>query len=114
MRPKGWEIQIRDILHAAQKIVLHTHEMTFDQFERDEWTVDAVLRNLTVIGEAARHVSDEICAQYPEIQWQDIRDMRNIVVHEYFGVDLSVVWLTIKQDLPGLIAKLEPLLKSDV
>ena len=113
MRPKGWEMRIRDILHAAQKILLHTQEMTFDQFARDEWTVDAVLRNLTVIGEAARHVPDEICAQYPEIQWQDIRDMRNIVVHEYFGVDLSVVWLTIKQDLPGLIAEIEPLLKSE-
>jgi uncharacterized protein with HEPN domain len=102
----------RYILHAAQKIVFHTQEMTFEQFERNEWTVDAVLRNLTVIGEAARHVPDEICALYPEIQWQDIRDMRNIVVHEYFGVDLSVVWLTIKQDLPGLIVKLEQLLKS--
>ena len=111
MRPKGWEIRIRDILHAAQKIVLHTQEMTFDQLARDEWTVDAVLRNLTVIGEAARHVPDEICAQHPEIQWQDIRDMRNIVVHGYFGVDLSVVWLTIKQDLPGLTAKIKPLLK---
>ena len=111
MPPNGWEIRIHDILHAARKIILHTQEMTFNQFAEDEWTVDAVLRNLTIIGEAARYVPDDICAQYPEVQWQDIRDMRNIVVHEYFGVDLAIVWLTIKQDLPTLIARLEPLLK---
>lgn len=110
---KGWEIRIRDIVYAAQKIILHTQEMTFDQFAGDEWTVDAVLRNLTVIGEAARHVPDKICAEHPEVQWQDIRDMRNIVVHEYFGVDLSIVWSTIKEDLPTLITKLKPLLKSE-
>jgi uncharacterized protein with HEPN domain len=113
MRHREWQIRIRDILHAAQKTILHTQTMAFDQFAKDEWIVDAVLRNLTVIGEAARHIPDEICVQYHEIPWQDIRDMRNIVVHEYFGVDLAMVWLTVTQDLPALVAKLEPLLKSD-
>ena len=106
-------MRIRDIVCAAQKIILHTQEMTFNQFAGDEWTVDAVLRNLTVIGEAARHGPDEICAKDHDVQWQDIRDMRNIVVHDYFGVDLSIVCSTIKQDLPTLIAKLKPLLQLE-
>lgn len=57
-----------------------------------------------------RHIPEEIRTQHPEISWEDMRDMRNIVVHEYFGVDLSVVWRTIQEDLPSLIVKLETLL----
>jgi len=74
--------------------------------------VDAVLRNLTVIGEAARHVPDEVVATHPDLPWSEMRDMRNIVVHEYFGVDPAIIWRTIREDLPPLVPQLESLLRD--
>jgi hypothetical protein len=94
-------------------VVAQTAGISLEGFAADEWSLDAVLRNLTVIGEAASHVPDEMCAWHPEIPWQDMRDMRNIVVHECFGVDLDVVWRTIQEDLPALISLLEPLVEEE-
>ena len=113
MRPRDWRIRIQDIVDAARKIIVHTGAMDFEAFEGDEWSIDAALRNLTVIGEAAARIPDEVCAQYPEVPWRDMRDMRNIVVHEYFGVDLTIVWSTIREDLPALIPQLEEILQGN-
>lgn len=113
MPRRDWSIRIQDILHAARKVIEHVKELDFDGFAADDWTVDAVLRNFTVIGEAARHVPDAICQKYPNVPWQDMRDMRNIVVHEYFRIDLTVVWNTIQEDLPALIPRLEEVLKEE-
>ena len=113
MPHRDWRIRVSDALQAAEKIISHTSGLSRDQFAADEWTVDAVLRNLTVIGEAARYMPDDILSKYSDIPWQDIRDMRNIVVHEYFGVDLSIIWRTIQEDLPPLVPKLKDLLAQD-
>lgn len=112
MPHRDWIIRVQDILKAAGKIVSHTEGLDFEAFTEDEWTIDGVLRNFTVIGEAARQVPDEIAEKHPEVPWVDMRDMRNIVVHEYFGVDLSVVWRTIRKDLPVLIAQLEAIINE--
>ena len=89
-----------------------TSELDFDAFSADEWVLDAVLHNLTVIGEAARHLPDSFCDSHPEIPWLLMRDMRNLVVHEYFGIDLTVIWTTIREDLPPLAAKMRRILES--
>lgn len=107
MPRRNWKIRIQDILKAANKIVAHTSNLDLESFSTNEWTIDAVLRNFTVIGEAARYIPDDIISAHPEIPWNDIRDMRNIIVHEYFGVDTSIVWKTITDDLPQLIQQLE-------
>jgi uncharacterized protein with HEPN domain len=85
--------------------------MTFEQFELDQKTIDAVLRNLEIIGEAARFIPDEIEEVNSQIPWMKIRGFRNIVAHEYFGVSLRIVWKTVSDDLPGLAAELQKLLK---
>lgn len=113
MPRRDWRVRMQDILDAARKVVGHTGEMDFNAFARDEWSIDAVLRNLTVIGEAAGHIPDDVCAQHPEVPWRDMRDMRNIVVHEYFGVDLTMVWSTVREDLPALIPQLEEILQEE-
>jgi len=112
VRRREWTIRIRDILDAMSKILAHTVDLDFDAFVGDSWTVDAVLRNLTVIGEAARHVPDEILSAHPDLPWREMQDMRNIVVHEYFGVDLAIIWHTIREELPPLVAPLEALLRD--
>ena len=107
MPPRDFRIRIRDIITAAEKIISNTQDMDFESFSTDDWTIDAVLRNITVIGEAAGHIPDEVCNSYPDIPWREIRDMRNIIVHEYFGVDLGIIWNAIRYDLPKLIPELK-------
>lgn len=74
--------------------------------------MDAIVRNLIIIGEAAGHVPDNICQSNPDIPWEDMRAMRNFVVHEYFGVSDSILWDTIQVDLPPLITRLSVLMES--
>jgi len=74
--------------------------MDFDNFKSDTKTVDAVVRNFEIIGEAAAHMPEEIVAGHPEIPWQDMRDMRNVLAHEYFGIDEKIVWETISNRSP--------------
>jgi uncharacterized protein with HEPN domain len=74
-------------------------------FEQDPQAQDAVVRNIEIIGEAVNHINraaPEFVAQHPELPWQQMRDMRNVVIHAYFAVDLEIVWKTVKEDLPRL------------
>jgi uncharacterized protein with HEPN domain len=112
VQPRRVDLRLRDILTAAKKIEAHTSAMSLDSFSRDDWAIDAVLRNLTVIGEAAGRVPAAFIAQHPEVPWDDVRDMRNLIVHEYFGVDAAIVWETIRKDTPTPIAALEEILRG--
>jgi len=80
--------------------------MTYDEFAADQRTVDAVLRNFLVIGEATRHVPEPITGRYPAVPWAQMRGMRNMVAHEYDRVNLAVVWNAVKNDLPPLVPRL--------
>jgi uncharacterized protein with HEPN domain len=86
--------------------------MDFRRFAEDRKTIDAVIRNFTIIGEAAIRISEKIKAENQEIPWRDMSDMRNIVVHEYFGVSNKILWETIQSDLPPLVPLLQKLLES--
>ncbi len=91
----------------------YTEGMSFGQFEEDDKTIDSVLRNLEIIGEASRHVSREIKKRYSDLPWMEMYTMRNIVIHEYHGVNLKIIWQTITEDLPPLIPQLEEILKEE-
>lgn len=110
MPPRDWRIRIADILDAISAILEFTRGMDHDAFAGDRKTLDAVLRNMTVIGEAASRVPDEVVAGHPEIPWRDMRDMRNILVHEYFGVSTEILWDTVQANLPPLVAPLQTIL----
>jgi len=83
--PRDARIRIEDMLAAVQPSRSYTAGLTFETFCADQKTVDAVLRNSEVIGESARHVDDGMAAMAPAVRWIDIRDMRNVLIHEYFG-----------------------------
>jgi len=108
--PRDWRLYVQDILDAIAAIQDYTAGMDFPSFQRDRRTLDAVLRNVTVIGEAAGRIPDKIQAAFPEIPWTEMRDMRNIVVHEYFGIDKQILWETTQADLPPLVLLLKELL----
>ncbi len=86
--------------------------MTYGQFKNDAKTVDAVIRNLEVIGEAAGYIPKAIQDRYPDMGWLEMRGMRNIMVHEYFGVSLPIIWRTVTHDLPLLSQELRKLLEN--
>ena len=111
MPRRGWRLRVEDILEAIAAIESYVQGLTFEEFQTDRRTVDAVVRNLEIIGEAVRHLlagQDDLPAEIP---WADIADMRNILIHEYFGVSLSIVWQTVSGDLPTLRSALERFLQ---
>ena len=102
MPPRSWRFRVDDILKAIDAVEVYTEGLDGDGFEAERMVVDAVLRNLSVIGEAAVNIPEEIRQLAPGVPWPDVIGMRNIVVHEYFGVSLPVVWHTIRVELPQL------------
>lgn len=98
---------IHDMIESVQKIMTYTRDMSFDQFKSDSKTVDAVIRNFEVIGEAANRLTENYKNNNPEIEWSHLRGFRNRIVHEYFGIDLEIVWHIIEENLPELLTVLK-------
>lgn len=99
-----------DILEAAKLAIDYIGDKTREEFFGDLQCQDAVIRRLEIIGEAARRISEETQAAYPDLPWSDMVGMRNIMIHEYDDVDLVIVWETVNNDLPPLIDALEKIL----
>jgi len=93
---------LNDILESITDIREFTAGMTKENFYADRKTIKAVVRSLEVIGEAAGKIPQDVRNKYPEIPWEEIVGMRNRLIHEYFGVDLDIVWQTIEEDLESL------------
>ena len=93
---------LEDILDALVKVGQFIAGMTFEQFQKDDKTSFAVIRALEVIGEASKSVPEDIRANYPGVPWKVMAGMRDKLAHDYFGVNLEVVWRTATEDLPGL------------
>ena len=91
---------LQDILDAMAKAQAFLGNMDMPHFEADERTSYAVIRALEVMGEAARHIPEEITQRYPKVPWSDMIGMRNVLIHDYIEVDLEAIWLTVKNDLP--------------
>lgn len=113
MPPREWRLQVEDILEAIARIERYTQGLTFEQFQADQKTVDAVIRNLEVIGEAVRQLRASRESLPGDVPWADIAGMRNVLIHAYFGVDLKIIWQTIVEDLPVLRAQIQNLAPSD-
>jgi uncharacterized protein with HEPN domain len=104
--------RFHDILLAIKKIEQYLGKMTFIQFRKNEMAIDAVVRNFEIIGEASKNVPLSIRRAYPNIPWKQMNGMRNILIHEYFGVDIKTVWHTARQYLPALKKQLEEVLQE--
>jgi uncharacterized protein with HEPN domain len=86
--------------------------MNIEIFQADQKTIDAVVRRLTIIGEAASRLPEEVCFLAPHIPWADMRAMRNFVVHEYFGISNRILWDTVQHNLPQVVEPLRRLLEN--
>lgn len=98
-----------DMWQALERIERYTKGVRQETFAQDEKTVDAVARNLEIIGEAANRLPEEFKQQHPDIAWPQIVGLRHRIVHDYFGIDLTLVWQILQQDLPAFKAQLRQL-----
>jgi uncharacterized protein with HEPN domain len=100
--PRDFRLYLDDILDAIQRIETYTEGLDFEAFKSDLKTQDAVVRNLEIIGEAAGKLPEDICALSAEIEWNKIVGLRNILIHEYFGINLSIIWDVIQNKIHPL------------
>ncbi len=105
-------VYLEDILGATRKIQEFTKGFSLSRFSRDQKTLDAVVRNLEVIGEAVKKIPPSIRSRHPEVDWRRIAGLRDILVHEYFGIDVEIIWDVVKHKVPALRAQVSRILKD--
>ena len=101
-----------DIIESTEHIILYTTNKSQHDYENDDLLHDGILRRLEIIGEAVRHIPHEFRETYPDINWKEIAGLRDVLIHEYFGVNDERIWKTIKEDIPTLKEQIEKLLSS--
>jgi len=106
MSKRSDTLYLNDVVDSINAIGNYIKDMDFDSFVKDRKTYSATIRELEIIGEAAGHVSSELKAAHPEIDWRTIKDFRNILSHEYFGIDNKIVWQIANEKLTILLSQI--------
>jgi len=96
-------LYLADIQESCEKVLRFTRGMKYKDFVHDELHFDAVLRNLEIIGEAVKNMSEEMRKKYPNVKWRKIAGFRDIVAHEYFGINDETVWDIVENEIPALL-----------
>jgi uncharacterized protein with HEPN domain len=110
---RDYRLYLDDMRAAAEKVLRFTQGVDLARFVDDERTFDAVVRNLEIIGEAAKHILAEVQARYPGVGWRNIAGLRDIVAHEYFGIDEDILWDIIMHQVPALLTQVRQILERE-
>ena len=93
-----------DILERAERVLENTKNIQdINELENDEWTQDAVVRNLEIMGEAAKKLPDELCSKYDQIPWKEMKGLRDRLAHQYFEISIRIIWDIIQNELPAIV-----------
>lgn len=109
-KPQRDKLYLAHIAEAIQRTIAYTADLSYEQFLGDTMVQDAVLRNFQVIGEATKKLSTAIRHTHPDLPWREMAGMRDKIVHEYFGINLQIVWDVAHQDMPRLLPQIEAIL----
>lgn len=112
MHDRDYLLFIEDILNSCNKIIKYVKNKSYEEFIKDEITVDAVIRNLEIIGEAAKRIPYNIKQTYDDVEWRKISNLRNILIHEYFGIKHTILWDVVKNKVPKLKNHAEKILNT--
>lgn len=100
---RSYLLYLEDILESAKNIQGYVGNLSFEELKKDRMRIDAIVRNFEIIGEASSNIPQEIKDKYPFIEWRRISDFRNVLAHEYFGINYKIMWDIIKNKLPDLL-----------
>lgn len=109
---RSWELFLRDMLEAARKVIRFTADRQLESFVADEMAYDATLRNLEVLGEAAKGIPDDVRQRHPDVDWRGLAGLRDILAHAYFALDDPTLWKIVQIDIPRVIELLGPIEKE--
>ena len=107
MSERGDADLVADISDAARRVGEYIRGITFEEFEKDTKTQDAVVRNIEIVGEAVKRLSGGFKRRHPDVPWKQMAGMRDVIIHRYFGVAIDIVWRVATKDLPEAVARLE-------
>ena len=110
--PRDSRVYLEDILDATRKIAAYAGSLSKTAFLEDEKTIDAVVRNLEVIGEAVKNLPEDLRAQHSAVEWKKIAGLRDILIHEYFGLDAEIVWDIVRNKVPALNREVRTILNE--
>lgn len=113
MSKRDFRLYCTDILDSGSAILEFVKGLSFEEFCSDRKTYSAVIREFEIIGEAVGKLPDKLKQRHPDIEWQDIKDFRNLLIHEYFGIDLEIVWKIIQDDLPVLMDAVREIVRTE-
>lgn len=104
---RSWQLFLRDMLEAARKVIRYTEGRQVDTFAGDDMAYDATLRNLEILGEAAKQIPEDIRDHHPAVDWRGIAGLRDVLSHAYFALDDATLWKIVRHDVPELVKHLE-------
>jgi uncharacterized protein with HEPN domain len=113
MPKRGDKEFVLDMLIACEKILRYTKNLSYDEFCKNDLVIDAVTRNMEILGEAVKNISENLKAKYRNVEWREIARTRDKIIHSYFGVDLSILWDIITVDIPALQEKLKGIVEKE-
>jgi uncharacterized protein with HEPN domain len=110
---RDYRLYLRDIVEHARRIMRYVHGKTYEQFTQDDMLIDAVIRNLELIGEAVKRVPYSVRRKYPQVAWQKIAGLRDILIHDYTNISIPILWDIITNKLPELMEQIGAILDAE-